>query len=539
MNQSRSHITISPSPPGLQHAYNILFSGEAQDFLTELVNTFRNRVDQLYWDRVNRKCQFHLHRKTPEFLNTKQRHDPTWKVLPVPPRLQNRKLDLGDVSPANTQHFLQALNADVQGIQVDFDDGHCPSWKNQIIGLYNVYQAVHEEFYGVSDLNNIPILMLRPRAWNMIEHNIMIDGKETPGPLVDFGIIMYHNSKILSNKGAGPFFYLSKVEGASEAKLWNDIFIWTQQRLQIPYGTIKACVLIENILSAFEMEEILYELRDHSLGLNCGIWDYAASIICKFGDDPNYVLPDRNKYVNMQKHFLKKYMQLVIQTCHARGAHATGGMAALLVPNENKSDQLNVIEKVVKAKEQEILAGVDGFMVYDVKLVPCINKLWNTYCANNPNQLSLPIKYEHITERDLLTMPTGCITYDGLKHNIEVAILFIYNWLNGEGHFFYKGAVEDSATAEISRSQIWQWIKHKAIIEDNKETVTKELVQNLTNDYIRSRHFKSAFIHIAAKLFIDIVTMRYFPDFITTYLNDNYVFRHQHAENNTVLSPKL
>lgn len=526
-------VSINRPPPNLQRAYQILFSKEALDFLAELVTTFKERVDELHWNRLNRKCQFNLNGKLPQFLSTKQRLDSSWKVQPVPLRLQNRRLDLGDVSPANTQHFIKALNADVQGIQVDFDDGHCPTWRNQIVGLYNIYQAVHGQFYGVRNIQNIPILMLRPRAWNMIDHNIMINGIEAPGPLVDFGIIMFHNSKILTEAGAGPFFYLSKLEGAAEAKLWNDIFVWTQERLHIPHGTIKACVLIENILSAFEMEEILFELKDHSLGLNCGIWDYAASIICKFGDNRNFVLPDRNKYVNMQRHFLQKYMELVVQTCHARGAHATGGMAAALI--SNGKSQTGVTYKVMEAKKLEMIAGVDGFMVYDLKLVPYMNKLWNDHCGTNPNQINLKLNHEKITEADLLKMPTGGVTYQGLKHNIEVAILFIYHWLKGEGHFFHKGAVEDSATAEISRSQVWQWIRHKAIIEDNGEAVTKELVQQLTSDYVKNQQFGTITImNIAAELFLEIVTARFFPDFITTYLNDHYVFRQKHAENNNM-----
>lgn len=204
-------------------------------------------------------------------------------MAPVPKRLINRRLDLGDVSPTSLVHFTSALNADVQGIQVDFDDGHCPTWHNQITGLLNVYKAVHNQLPNVPTICKAPILMLRPRAWNMLETHVWIDNKQIPGPVFDFALLMYHNAKILFEKECGPFFYLSKMEGSNEARLWNGIFTWAQKKLNLPYGTIKACVLIENILSSFEMNEILYELRDHSLGLNCGIWDYAASVISKFG----------------------------------------------------------------------------------------------------------------------------------------------------------------------------------------------------------------------------------------------------------------
>ena len=274
---------------------------------------------------------------------------------------------MGDVSPSNFEHFSSALQAEVQGIQVDFDDGHCPTWRNQIAGLHNIYRAVHNQLPNIPSISKLPILMFRPRAWNMLEHNMSINGREIPGPLLDFGLIIFHNGLLLSQQSCGPFFYLSKLQGSSEARLWNDIFTWSQSKLGIPYGTIKACVLIEDILSSFEMDQILYELKDHSLGLNCGIWDYSASIIVKF---PAFILPDRNKYVNMSKHFLKKYMELVVRTCHRRNAHATGGMSAKLLPEKiDSAEYREVVRSVCRSKLDEIISGVDGFMVYDLGLV--------------------------------------------------------------------------------------------------------------------------------------------------------------------------
>lgn len=257
---------------------------------------------------------------------------------------------------------------------MDFDDGHCPTWSNQISGLYNIYQAVHNKLPDIQPISNLPILMFRPRAWNILEHNISINGREVPGSILDFALIIFHNGLLLSREECGPFFYLSKVQGSSEAKLWNEIFTWSESKLGIPHGTIKACVLIEDILSSFEMDQILYELRDHSLGLNCGIWDYAASVIVKFGTDPAFVLPDRNKYVNMSKHFLKKYMELVVRTCHRRNAHATGGMAAKLMPEKIDSEEYReTVRGVCQGKLAEIKAGVDGFMVFDLGLVSLEN----------------------------------------------------------------------------------------------------------------------------------------------------------------------
>lgn len=509
-------INIADPPRHLQEAFRTVFTKDAVEFVMQIVTVFEDRIEELQWKRLSKKLEFYLKGKLPSFPQTVVRSDTSWKIRPLPERLRNRHLDLGDVSPANTNQFVQALNADVQGVQVDFDDGHCPTWHNQIVGLYNVYQAVHGELYGIGSIQNLPILMFRPRAWNMLEHNIIINGKTAPGPLIDFGIFMYHNAKILTDLGCGPFFYLSKLESASEAKLWNNIFVWTQQRLQLPVGTIKACVLIENIFAAFEMDEILYELKDHSLGLNCGIWDYTASIICKFGNNPNYIFPDRNKFVNIERQFLKKYMQLVIETCRARGAPATGGMSALLVPSQCSPDTIN---KVVESKKQEILAGFDGFLVYDVKLVTHINNLWSDLSQSEIK----PISGGNVTPDDLLQIPPGGVTLEGLKHNVEVGILFIYNWLNGNGHFFHKGAVEDSATAEISRLQVWQCIRHQVLINDSKTVVSKEFVQNIIEEVIQTQ--RNNLLNIAIDLFIEIVTTKYLPDFITTYLNDHYIFK--------------
>lgn len=453
-------------------------------------------------------------------------------------RLQNRHVDLGDVSPSDLDHFSKALRCDVQGIQVDFDDGHCPTWKNQIVGLHNVYKAVRNQLSNVPDIGDAPILMLRPRAWNMVEHNMTIDGKEVPGALIDFGLLLFHNGKILYECESGPCFYLSKLEGADEAKLWNDIFTWSQLQLRIPHGTIKACVLIENILSSFEMENMLFNLKDHSLGLNCGIWDYAASIINKFGNNKSFILPDRNKYVNMNRHFLKRYMELVVQISHKRGAHATGGMAALLLPEENNDpiEYNRVVKKVLDGKLAEIKMGVDGFMVYDTELVPHVNNLWKYRGGPSPNQISYPGVPIKISEGDLLRLPTGGVTVDGLRHNITVTILFIFHWLQGTGNFPLNGAVEDSATAEISRSQIWQWIRHGATFEGNGKVLTRELVENHASEIMEellkkySRDSKDKLnLYTARDLFTEIVNHRDFPEFITTYLNDAHVFRKLHS----------
>ncbi|XP_043530038.1 malate synthase-like [Chiloscyllium plagiosum] len=527
-------VELEPPPPSLKVEFQTLLTPEAIQFLAELVSTFDADVDEMLRLRSITKLELDRHGGLPEFLphTLHIRKDESWRVEPVPRRLQNRHVDLGDVSPTNTEHFTKALCSNAQGIQTDFDDGHCPTYSNQIQGLFNVYKAVHNQFPDVPPISKAPILMLRPRAWNMVEHNMLVNGREVPGPLFDFGLLMYHNGRILFENECGPFFYLSKVESHLEAKLWNNIFVWVQKKLGLPIGSIKATVLIESILATFEMEEILYELRDHSAGLNCGIWDYSASFVNKLGCRREFLLPDRSKYVNMEKQFLKSYMDLLVKTCHKRGALATGGMAALLLPQDKGSLAYQTVTAIVtRLKMLEINAGVDGFMVYDMDLIEPMSKLFLEH-TEGPNQLHILRKDVDVTASDLLTMPSGGVTLHGLKYNIGVGILFIEAWLRGRGHFYFRGQVEDSATAEISRSQVWQWIRHGVKLEDDNRVVTRNLVQMLVKElgtdlqevldcYTDSCKWR---LTVASEMFLEIVQKRDFPDFLTTYLNLEHTF---------------
>ncbi|KAK0097275.1 hypothetical protein PV326_002681 [Microctonus aethiopoides] len=530
------NVYLSSAPKGLDKEFNDLLTDDAIEFLIDLAVNFEDGVNNLYNNRLQSKSQLRKNLNIPKFAKSHY-HNDDWQITPVNNRLKNRHLDLGDVSPSNLAHFTAALHANVQGIQVDFDDGHCPTWFNQIHGLHNVLKVVQNLLPNVPDISNLPILMMRPRAWNMIEHNMSVNGKEIPGPLFDFGLLIFHNGKKLYEQNCGPCFYLSKLESYHEARLWNDIFIWSEMRLQIPHGNIKACVLIENILSAFEMDQILYELRHHSLGLNCGIWDYAASIIAKFGGHKSYLLPDRNKYVNMNQRFLKKYMQLVVKICHRRGAHATGGMIAQVLSNDNNSQlNTNILRRISDAKISEIKNGIDGFIIYDIRLVEAMNYLWKQHEGLFENQINFLGIKEEIIEKDLLALPQGGVTINGLRHNISVTILFINNWLNGKGHFVYKGAVEDSATAEISRSQIWQWIQHGAKLEDNGEIITRQLVKYQTdivlNDILHTESVNFEMrksLDVAIDLFFYLINQRNFPDFITTFISNTYPFRKLHS----------
>uniref|UniRef100_A0A6I8PBR0 malate synthase n=1 Tax=Ornithorhynchus anatinus TaxID=9258 RepID=A0A6I8PBR0_ORNAN len=506
-------VDLGLPPRGLEHEHRTLFTQDAVHFLAELTSAFDLEVDKILQRRIARKVELDLSDGLPGFSpqTAHIRNDRVWRVSPVPRRLQNRHVDIGDTAPCQTERFLCALGSTAQGIQVDFDDGNCPTFSNQIKGIYNVFQAVHHQLPGIPPISEAPILMLRPRAWNMVEHNLMVNGKEIPGPLFDFGLLMFHVGKALYDSESGPFFYLSK--------------------LHLPIGTIKATVLIESILASFEMEEILYELKEHSAGLNCGIWDYSASFVSKFGHRAQFLLPDRSKYVNMEKLFLKSYMDLLVQTCHRRGALATGGMAALLLPTDQRSDAYqSVLATVTRLKLFEIKAGVDGFMVYDIGLVGPMQKLFKEH-SEGPNQLHVIPEGVKITAAELLTMPPGGVTLYGLKHNTAVGILFIYSWLKGEGHFYYRGQVEDSATAEISRSQVWQWIRHGAKLEDDNRIVSRSLVQSLVKEvehelqgpHCPSERAKQMF-HTATEMFLEIVQKRDFPEFITTYLNLDHTF---------------
>ncbi|XP_011311962.1 malate synthase, glyoxysomal-like [Fopius arisanus] len=530
--QEDRRVFLNGAPKGLKREFDELLTQNAIEFMVDLVMHFGARIEELYSDRLRRRAEFKSQPKIPRFQAVQGNDD--WKVSPVCDRLRNRHLDLGDVSPSDLNHFTSALQSDVQGIQVDFDDGHCPTWSNQISGLHNVLKAVANRLPNVPPITKSPVLVLRPRAWNMIERNMSINGKQVPGPIFDFSLLIFHTGAILQRANSGPAFYLSKLESWKEAKLWNDIFSYSELKLRIPNGSIKACVLIENILASFEMERILYELREHSLGLNCGIWDYAASIISIFGGDESFLLPDRNKYVDMNKRFLKKYMELVVRTCHRRGAHATGGMAAKLLPHPDDKEFGNILRGICEAKFMEIQTGVDGFMIYDVKLVRYMNEMWRDYGGPFANQILYLGRSEDITGEDLLSLPEGGVTRKGLDHNIRVSILFNYNWMRGRGHFPLGGSVEDSATAEISRSQIWQWIRHRARIEEGGSVtveVVKKRAQKVLKDILKNcrDHLEIQKVLTAYDIFFDLVNRRDFPEFITSFIYDEYMFKKTHA----------
>lgn len=525
-------VEFSGPPSCYEVEYQSLLTLDALIFIVELVRHFDSNVEQMLRYRSIRKLTLLDSGELPFFQpQSVEVRDKTWRVALVPSRLQCRAVDIGDISPADTEMFMKALNSPACGIQTDLDDGHCPSWSNQLRGLYNIYQFVRGNLRGVPVMSDAPVIMFRPRAWNMFEFNMMVGGKVVPGPLFDFGLHMFHNSKLMMKDGNGPFFYLPKLEGSNEVKLWNDIFVWTQQRLGLPQGSIKASVLIESIFCSFELDQILFELRHHSAGLNCGMWDYSASLISNFGHRADFILPDRKKYVSMDKQYLKSYMQLVIKTCHARGCHATGGMAPVVLPTDNPHLRQQITDKVCRAKLNEIKAGADGFLVFDPDLVQPLIQMWKTE-VNSKNQLHVSRSELMVSRNDLLQLPRGGFTLQGLQDNIIVGILFIDAWLKGQGVFVLNGAVEDSATAEISRSQIWQAIRHRCKLEGDGLIVTKALVcgeiKRIADELVSQKAYNSVDterLTMSAKILEELVLKRDFPQFITTYLYEHQAFR--------------
>ena len=520
-------MDVAPPPSDLQETFEVVFNGETRRFIEDVHRQFKDRIDrEIVLRRIRERETFASNKnKKPKFAESAARNDPNWKIAALPSPLKDLRLIIGDMSPWDRSRFELCLKSDeAKAIQVDFDDGHCPSWRKQLMSWFNIREAVRGHLGR--PLKESPILLIRPRAWNMIDSKVFVDGEAVHGSIVDFAIHLCHNGRLMHEAVRGPWLFLSKTESAVEAKLWDDIFTWTEKRLELPHGCIKAHVLIENVLASFELEEILFNLKDHSLGLNCGIWDYAASFISLFGDRDDFLIPDRSLYVNMEKHFLKSYLNLVVHTSHKRGAPATGGMAAILLPPNEPKSWPKIIDKVTSGKSREIDSGVDGFLYYDLDLAKPLSALWASKLPNATQQLRRGLDDPRVTSEDLLKIPSGGVTIMGLVNNVNVGIRFIYSWIRkAEGHFAFNGQVEDSATAEISRSQVWQWLKHGVRLEDEPDTiVTKTLIEKLINDFLSKCSEDKESWNTAANAFNTIVTAKYFPLFITTFLYDETCF---------------
>ncbi|KAG2789362.1 hypothetical protein Pcac1_g2018 [Phytophthora cactorum] len=528
-SSSPTDVFVSPRDASCpQHIYDAVLSPAALDFVAELAAAFQQEVEQLHARRQARRLVTEQNGAMPRFLEETRaiREDETWRVDPQPDALMDRRVDIGDVSPAKRELLLCALNSGAQGVQVDFDDGHCPTWSNTIQSHFNVLQAARGllEVSGETIVANPALLVIRPRAWNMDEPHMVVNGRVVPGALFDFGIHLFHNGKHLLKRGTGPFLYLPKLEGYKEAALWRRIFEYTEKKLEIAHGSIRATVLIENIFAAFEMDEILYELRHHSSGLNCGMWDYTASIVVNFRHRPEFLLPDRQQYVSMKSDFLRYYMDLLVFTCKRRHAPATTGMVPFVLAElPSGLSQAEAIEKTRSGKMMEALAGSDGALVYDLALVKPVAEVFTTARERTSKAGFSPVAFDEtmITEK-LLTLPQGNVTLRSVEMNVRVALLYVLHWLYGQGTVVVNGCVEDSATAEISRAQLWQWVYHRVPITGSSQQVNASLIDKILlkvcHEVNHDQRHPRQYIEAARHLVLLLSTMRFPPTFITTFL---------------------
>jgi len=493
---------------------------EATRFLTKLAREFEPRRRELLAQRQLRQRKIDAG-VLPGFLpDTAEIRESEWTVAPIPHDLLDRRVEI--TGPVDRKMIINALNSGASVFMTDFEDSNSPTWANNIEGQANLRDAIEGSIRYVSpegkryELNpKVATLLVRPRGWHLDERHFVVDGKPISGSLFDFGLYFFHNAKQLIRKGTGPYFYLPKLESHLEARLWNDVFRFAQDELDIPRGTIRATVLIETILAAFEMNEILYELREHSSGLNCGRWDYIFSFIKKFRNHPGFVLPDRS-IVTMEKPFLNSYVELLIQTCHRRGIHAMGGMAAQIPIKNDPAANETAIEKVRLDKLREVKAGHDGTWVAHPGLVPLAKEVFDAH-MKEPNQISRKREDVHVTAQDLLAVTEGEITERGLNWNIDVGLQYLESWLRGSGCVPIYNLMEDAATAEICRSQVWQWVKHGAKLNDGRR-VTQAMVREVIAQ--KKNQLPGARMAEAAEIYERMMTSPNFAEFLTLVAYD-------------------
>jgi malate synthase len=446
-------------------------------------------------------------------------------VAPTPPDLLDRRVEI--TGPVDRKMVINALNSGARVFMADFEDSHAPTWEGTLQGQLNLKDAVRGTVAYTSPEGKeyrlgptTATLLVRPRGWHLPEKHLRVDGQPVSASLFDFGLYLYHNAAALRARGTGPYFYLPKLEGHLEARLWADVFALAERELGLARGTVRATVLIETILAAFEMDEILYELRDHCAGLNCGRWDYIFSFIKKFRGRPDFVLPDRG-LVTMTTHFLRSYSLLTIRTCHRRGAHAMGGMAAQIPIKGDPEANARALEKVREDKRREAGDGHDGTWVAHPGLVPVALEVFNAHMPG-PNQLGRLREDVRVAAADLLAVPAGPITEGGLRVNANVGLRYLESWLRGTGCVPIFNLMEDAATCEISRAQIWQWIRHpRGVLEDGRK-VTAELFRQVVDEElakIRADLGAGAFgrgqFDLAREVFIVVATREPLVEFLT------------------------
>ncbi len=496
--------------------YAEILTPEAIAFVASLARTFSAERKALLARREERQARLDAG-ELPDFLpETKKIRETSWTIAPVPKDLQDRRVEI--TGPVDRKMIINALNSGASVFMADFGDSHSPTWANTIQGQLNLRDAIRRQIDFVSPegkkyaLNpKVATLMMRPRGWHLLEKHMLVDGEPVSASLFDFGFYFFHNAKALLKNRTGPYFYLPKIESHKEARLWNDVFVFAQKSLDIPQGSIKATFLIETILAVFEMHEILYEIREHSAGLNCGRWDYIFSYIKKFCRRPDFVLPDRAT-VTMDRPFLKAYVSLLIQTCHRRGAHAMGGMAAQIPIKDNPQANAAAMDKVRADKIREVTAGHDGTWVAHPGLVPIAKEIFDQH-MKGPNQLHVLRSELQVGAADLIQVPEGDITETGLRLNINVGLLYLEAWLRGNGCVPLYHLMEDAATCEISRAQVWQWIQHpRGVLKDGRK-ISVPLFRQILGEEVAK--LPAGRFDQAAKLFDSIITDEKFLAFLT------------------------
>ncbi|KDQ70475.1 malate synthase A [Streptomyces halstedii] len=484
----------APSPLAIVDAEPLprqdeVLTDAALAFVAELHRRFTPRRDELLARRTERRAEI-ARTSTLDFLPETQaiRVDDTWKVAPAPAALEDRRVEI--TGPTDRKMTINALNSGARVWLADFEDASAPTWENVVTGQLNLIDAYTRNIdftdprsgkaYALKPAEELATVVTRPRGWHLDERHLQLDGTPVPGALVDFGLYFFHNAQRLIDLGKGPYFYLPKTESHLEARLWNDVFVFAQDYVGIPQGTVRATVLIETITAAYEMEEILYELRDHASGLNAGRWDYLFSIVKNFRDGGSkFVLPDRN-LVTMTAPFMRAYTELLVRTCHKRGAHAIGGMAAFIPSRRDPEVNKVAFEKVKADKDREANDGFDGSWVAHPDLVPIAMASFDAVLGDKPNQKDRLRDDVSVAAGDLIAVDTldAKPSYDGLRNAVAVGIRYIEAWLRGMGAVAIFNLMEDAATAEISRSQIWQWINADVVFE-NGEHATADLARTV------------------------------------------------------------
>jgi malate synthase len=511
----------------LADRYALILSPEALDFILTLQREFNLRRKEILAARIIRQQAIDAGAR-PDFLpETATIRAADWKIAPLPADLLDRRVEI--TGPVDRKMIINALNSGASVFMGDFEDSTTPTWENLLDGQLNLRDAIRRTI-TFSDpatgkdyklIDKPAVLMVRARGWHLEERHIRVDGEPMSGSLFDFGLYFFHNAKELLARGSGPYFYLPKLESHIEARLWNDVFVRAQQLLNIPQGSIRGTVLVESILATFEMDEILYELRNHSAGLNCGRWDYIFSFIKKFSASQTLLFPDRSQ-VTMTTPFMRSYARLTIKTCHHRNAPAIGGMSAFIPIKSDPVANDTAITQVRADKEREATDGHDGTWVAHPGLVPIAKEVFDRVMPQ-PNQISKQLPDYTVTAAELLAVPTGTITYNGLKHNIAVGLGYLEAWMRGTGCVPLFNLMEDAATAEISRAQLWQWVHHHAILQDPEhagQPVTAELCDQLIDAEV-ARALVSApparvtAYNLAATLIRNLIDAPKFQEFLT------------------------